>query len=201
MEQIEGVITQIRIYCEESRTDWLLSITKVLWIILWFLFPLSIFRFIYDLFGIIEAAVVLLIFLILVRLLGPANLVMLDELLVRIVPTLRSSLRLHTVRVYDFRIVTEKRQIIPCILRGDLVGSSPMVGDHVHLLGKTKYGCFTVHTGRNSISGAIISPRTIHYRWIFILTLIPTLFFGLYLAGNLDEWIYEWIIAISNGPE
>ena len=123
MDSIRGIITQLRIYDEEGRTDWFLSLSKIIWFLIWVLFPLSLFRFIYDLLGLIEAIVSIILMLVILRLVGPSNLVMLDELLSRISPSLRSPQRFGTVRVYDFRLRTDDGRTFACIIRGDLVGS------------------------------------------------------------------------------
>ena len=193
MDNINGIITQLRIYDEEGRTDWFLSLSKIIWFLIWILFPLSLFRIIYDLVGLIEAIVCILLMFVVLRLVGPSNLVMLDELLSRIAPTLRSPQRFGTVRVYDIRLSTDKGKIVACIIRGDLVGSSPMIGDQVLLEGRNRQGCFEVCRGTIMTTGALLERRPSRSHWVLITTAGLAVFFALYLMGVYDAWIYKWL--------
>lgn len=192
MGHIQGIITQLHIYEEEGRTDWFLSISKVIWFFIWILFPFSLFRFLYDIMGVFEAVCGVFIFLLLFRIAGPENLVMLDEVLCRIAPTFRSSIRFGVVRVYDFRLKADDGRMIACILRGDLVGSSPITGDTVRLEGEMQQGCFRVRRGSDLTTGASLAPRSLNSRWILLSTLGLAAFFSFYLLGAFDTWIYDW---------
>lgn len=198
MDHIQGIITRLRIYEEEGRTDWLLSISKVIWFLILILFPFSLFRFLYDLLGVFEAVVGVFILLLLFRLTGPENLVMLDELLCRIAPAFRSSIRFGVVRVYDFRLRAADGRIVACILRGDLVGSSPMTGDMLRLEGEMRHGAFIVRRGTDVTTGAILAPRFLRSGRILLATLGLAAFFSFYLWGAFDAWIYDWIGAVIN---
>lgn len=203
MDQIQGTITRLRIYEEEGRTDWLLSLSKVIWFLIWILFPLSLFRLLYDLMGIPAAIIGCVVFLLFLRMAGPEKLVMLDELLCRVAPTFRSAIRFGIVRVYDFRLRDTAGRIVSCVLRGDLVGSSPMSGDMLRLEGEMRHGAFMVHRGTDLTTGAILVPRSLRSGRILLATLGLAAFFSLYLWGAFDDWIYDWlggIIEMSSHP-
>jgi hypothetical protein len=196
MDQIQGKIIRLRIYMEEGRTDWLLALSKVIWFLIWILFPFSLFRFLYDLLGAVEAVLGIFILLIILRIAGPQNLVMLDELLGRIAPSLRSAIRFGSVRVFDFRLINSAGQEIACILRGDLLGSAPMTGDQVELEGRMRQGTFVISRGRNLTTGSVLAPRPSRSLWILLVTLGIASLFSLYLLGVFDAWIYDWFISI-----
>ncbi len=192
MAELAGRISCIQVYEEEGRTDWALALSKLCWFAICVLFPISLFRFVKDLFNPVLAGISVLIMLLVIRLLGPLNLVMLDELLVRIVPTLRSAMRLGTVRIYDFRIEQEEGRQIACILRGDLRGGAPMEGDSVLLEGVYRGGVFRVSTGRNRTTNSLLAPRPRYSNWILLCTAGLVLLFALYLRGTFDAWIYPF---------
>lgn len=198
MDRIQGIITRLRIYEEEGRTDWVIGLSRLIWFLIWVLLPLSLFRFLHDLMGVIEAVVGVFILFLFIRIIGPANLVMLDELLSRIIPSIRSPIRFGTVRVYDFRIRTDDGPIIPCLLRGDLVGASPMVGDLLQVEGVTRQGCFIVRRGCDLTTGAVLAPRITRRYWIFSITVGIAALFIFYLFGAFDNWIYEWVVELMN---
>lgn len=195
MDCIQGVISQLHIYEEEGRTDWLLALSKLIWFLIWLFFPLSLFRFLFDLLGPWQAVIGILLFLVVVCIMGPGNLVILDELLCRVAPSLRSAIRFGAVRVYDFRLRGDNVQITACILRGDHVGSSPMTGDQVQLEGRMRHGTFIVHRGRNITTGGILAPRSSRSLWIFLFTFGLAGFFSLCLMGVFDPWICDWFIG------
>jgi len=196
MDHIQGVINQLSIYEEEGRTDWLLALSKVTWFLIWLIFPLSLFRFLNDLMGTWQAVVGVFMFLVMLRIAGPGNLVMLDELLCRVAPSLRSAIRFGVVRVYDFRLRRDNGQITACLLRGDLIGSSPMTGDEVQLEGRMRHGALIIRRGRNLTTGGVLAARPSRSIWIFLFTLGLAGFFILYLLGVFDPWIYDWAIAL-----
>jgi hypothetical protein len=191
MDQIQGIITRLRIYEEEGRTDWFLSLSKVIWFLISVLFPLS-------LLGIMEAIIGCVVFLLFLRMAGPGNLVMLDELICRFAPTLRSTIRFGTVRVYDFRLKADDGRVTACILRGDLIGSSPMTGDVLRLEGEMQHGAFMIRRGTDMTTGAILAPRSLRSGQILLATLGLAVFFSFYLWGAFDAWIYDWIGAVIN---
>lgn len=193
MDIVRGRISKIRVYEEERRTEWALAISKVCWCGICLLFPLSLFRFINDFLGIVEAIIGVLAFAILVRLFGPFNLVMLDELLSRLFPSLRSAVRMGRVNVYDFRVQTAENQEVACLLKGDLWGARPTVGDQVCLEGRNKRGTFWVRRGVNENTRSLIVLRSSYSLWILCGTGVLMGFFLLYFMGILDEFIYPWI--------
>lgn len=194
MPVLKGRITRMHVYEEEGRTDWALALSKILWFVICALFPLSLFRFISDLFGAPVAVVSIAALLLLIRLLGPQNFVFLDEFLSRIVPSLRSAIRFGRVRVYDFRIQQEDGRRISCILKGDLRGGAPMTRDEVTLEGSFRGGTFRVREGRNdTTTQSLIATRSGHSGWILISTLALVILFYLYLWGSFDRWIYPWV--------
>lgn len=187
METVRGTITSLQVYEEEGRHDWCLSLSKFGWGVVWFLFPISLFRFLYHFFGIAIAIAGLIVLAMIIRLAGPYNLVMLDELLCRLFPYFRSSIRLGRVRIYDFRLRTSEGRMLACILRGDLIGASPAVGDSVVLEGRQRSGTFRVHRGLNEETGSLLATRTIPSRWILLGTVIVMVLMVLYLTGIFDE--------------
>lgn len=196
MDEIQGNIIRLHIYDEEGRTDWLLALSKIVWFLIWFLIPFCIFRFLYDLMGVLQAVIGIFFFLFLFKILGPGNLVMLDELLCRIAPSLRSAIRFGVVRVYDLRIRRDNDgRELTCILRGDLVGGSPMRGDNIEFQGHIQNGAFIVHHGRNLTTGAVLASRRSYSLQILLFTVGLAAFFCLYLLGAFDSWIYDLFIG------
>lgn len=193
MPVLTGTISRIQVYEEEGRTDWALALSKVFWFAICVLFPISLFRFVNDLFNPILASLAVLVLLLLIRLLGPQNLVMLDEMLARIFPTLRSAMRTGRVRVYDFRVQTGNGRQVGCILKGDLRGGAPMQRDVVSLDGVYRNGVLRVSNGRNETTNSTLAPRRRYSGWILFGTLGLVLLFALYLRGDFDPWIYPLV--------
>lgn len=193
MDIVRGRISKIRVYEEEGRTDWALAISKVCWCGICLLFPLSLFRFINNFLGLVEAIIGVLAFAILVRLFGPFNLVMLDELLSRLFPSFRSAIRMGRVNVYDIRVQTAENQEVACLLKEDLWGTRPTVGDQVCLEGRNKRETFWVRRGVNENTRSLIVLRPSHSLWILYGTSVLLGLFLLYLTGALDEIIYTWL--------
>lgn len=191
MDAVMGRISRIEVREEEGLTDWSLALSKVCWFGICALFPLSLFRFLNDLFGPIVAGGGILLLLLVIRLLGPFNLVMLDELLGRLFPALRSAVRTGKVRVYDFRVQQESGREIACIIR-NLSGAAPMERDSVSLEGAYHLGAFQVRRGINQSTGSVIALRSSHSQWILLGTIGLVVIFSLYLSGVFDEWIYPW---------
>ncbi len=196
MANVGGRIGRMRIYEEEGRTDWPLALSKICWFFICVLFPLSFFRLLNGLFGVFTAVAGVFLLLLLSRLLGPLNLVLLDELLARVFPSLRTAVRLGRVRVYDFRVQRTDGTQIACLLRGELLGGSPMQGDVVELEGEFRGGSFHVRNGRNKTTRSAIVPRRSHSGWILFGTLTLMAFFAAYLAGAFDEWITPWLVEL-----
>lgn len=196
MDEIQGKIIRLQIYDEEGRTDWLLALSKVLWFFIWFLIPFCIFRFLYDLMGVLQAVIGIFIFLFIFKILGPGNLVMLDELLCRVSPTLRSAIRFGVVRIYDMRLRRDNDgRELTCIMRGDLVGGSPMRGDNVEFRGRIQNGAFIIHHGINLTTDSVLAARKNYSLHILIITVVLSVFFCLYLIGAFDSWIYDLFIG------
>jgi hypothetical protein len=196
MDIVRGRIAKMRVYEEEGRTDWVLALSKVCWCGICLLFPVSLFRFINEFFGLVEAIIGVIAFGILMRLFGIFNLVMLDELLSRLFPSLRSAVRMGMVNVYDFRVQTAENREVACLLKGDLWGSRPTVGDQVRLEGRNKRGTFWVRRGINENTHSLIVLRPSHSLCILCVTGVIMGFFLLYVMGTLDEFIYPWIDSI-----
>lgn len=196
MPVVRGHIVRITIYEEEGRTDWALALSKICWYAICVMVPISLVRFVNDLFGPLTAAGALFAFLLLVRLLGPLNLVMLDELLGRIFPTLRSAIRFGRIRVHDFRVRQEDGRQVACLLRGDLVGGVPMQGDLVNLQGNYYRGTFRVRTGENHTTGSTIAPQSTYSGWILVGSIGLVAVFALYLHGVFDPWIYPLVVDL-----
>lgn len=196
MPTITGRITRMRIYLEEGRMDFILSLSKVIWFIFVLLLPFCIFRFAWDLFGLLEAIISVILFLVLTRILGPTNLLILDELLARVIPTTRAATRYGSVRVYDFRLQAENGSISPCLLKGDLRAGSPMTGDVVTLQGTFRRGTLEVQSGQNITTGAQIEHVPAFSSIILIIVLFLASISGLYLTGILDTIIYPIIVYL-----
>jgi len=193
MPNIRGRITHLVTYEEEGRTDWALALSKICWFLICLLMPFSIYRFLKDLFGSAIGVGGIFLLLILVRLQGPLNLVLLDELLGRIFPELRTAYRFGRTTVYDFRVEQESGAQISCILRGELQGATPMQGDWVTLQGVYRLGTLRVTSGRNEVIGAIFLPRPNYSGWILLVTGSALILFILYLKGVFDAYLYPWV--------
>lgn len=193
METIRGTISSLQVYEEEGGHDWYLSLSKGGWGLICFLFPISLFRFLYDFFGIAIAIVGMVILALVVRLVGPYNLVMLDELLSRLFPFFRSAVRLGRVRVHDFRLRTVDGKMVACIMKGDLVGAAPTVGDCMVLEGRRKRGTFWVRRGFNEETRSLLAIRSVPSLWILLGTVVVMSVIILYLLGIFDEVILRLI--------
>ena len=195
MPSIRGRIARLRTYEEEGRTDWSLALSKICWFFICLVAPFSLFRFLNDLFGAAIATAGIFLFLLIARLLGPLNMVFLDELLARIFPGLRAAYRLGRVRVYDFRVIRENGEEVSCILRGELIGSAPMPGDEVSLSGNYRFGTLRVTNGRNEITRSLIFPRSNYSGLILLGTILLLIVFVCYLYGIFDEWLYPPVVS------
>ena len=193
MAVISGRVRRVAEHEEEGRTDWALALSKIGWFIIFFLAPLSLFRFVNDLFGVVIAGVTIFLLLVILRLAGPFNLVMFDEIICRVFPTLRTAFRTGRVRVFDFRVHTENGTQVACILRGDLLGQSPMVGDEVTVTGDFQLGTLFVKNGQNNTTNACFSLREDHSGKILLLSLGLIALFCFYLQGAFDVGIYMLI--------
>lgn len=196
MPTVTGTISRIRTYEEEGRTDWALVGSRILWTACCLLFPFALFRFLNDLFNPYLATLAVLLLLVVARLSVPLNLVALDELMVRIFPTLRSAVRLGRVRIHDFRVKEETGAEVSCLLRGDLRGGAPMVGDRVQVEGGYRWGTLHVRRGFNETTGAILAPRPLYSRRVFGLTTVLFAAIVLYLWGALDSWLYPGVATL-----
>jgi len=185
----------MRTYEEEGRTDWVLALSKIFWFFICLVAPFSFFRFLNDLFGTVIASAGILLFLLIARLHGLSNLVLLDELLARIFPELRSAYRFGRIRVYDFRVTRDIGEEISCLLRGELRGSAPMPGDSVTLNGYYRFGSLSVTNGRNETTRALILPRPNYSGWILVGTMLLLTLFVMYLYGMFDEWLYPLVVS------
>ncbi len=193
MERLEGDVAQARVYTEEGRLDAALALSKVLWFGSYVLFPLAVLRITASMFGFLWAAGVLVIFLVIRKIFGPLVLVALDELLTRIIPEFRSSVRMGTVPVRDFRVVRDDGRMTGCILRGDLAGGGIAAGDRVELEGYVRRGTFMVQGGRNLTTGAQLSRRGMP-SGVFLVGSASLLILLLMLfAGVFDDGL--WALA------
>ncbi len=193
MEHVSGEITQLRIYREEGGRDWPLSMSKLMWCGIWLLFPVSLFRLLNDLFGLLAAISGVLLMAVLFRLFGSFNLVMLDELLSRVFPSIRSAIRMGMVRIHDFRLRTDDGREVACLLKGDLVGAGPVEGDRFELEGRRRKGAFWIRRGVNQITGSLLAVRSFRSVWVLLSTMAIMTALLLYLAGIFDQLIYTWI--------
>lgn len=193
MDRVRGRITHLRIYQEEGGRDWAMSLSKLMWCGIWLLFPVALFRLLNDLFGLLVAICGVLLLAILFRLFGPFNLVMLDEVLSRIFPSVRSAIRLGIVRIHDFRLLTDEGREVACILKGDLVGAGPVEGDMFELEGRNRQGAFWVRRGLNQVTGSLLAARSIRSGWLLFGTVALITILLLYLAGTFDQLIYTLI--------
>lgn len=197
MATLSGHITSMRVYEAEGMTDWALALSKIVWIIIFLLFPFSVFRFLNDFFGVFIASMGIVFLLILFRLVGPFNLVMLDELMGRVFPALRTCLRTGRVRVYDFRIKSpESQNQVGCILRGNLTGAAPAKGDDVALVGRDEEGTFRVFRGCNRTTRSNITIQSTHSGWILLITSALAVLFSCYLMGEIDSWLYPLVDSV-----
>ncbi len=125
---------------------------------------------------------------------------MLDELLSRIFPSLRSAVRTGRVLVREFRVQQQDGREVTCILRGDLRGGAPMPGDMVILEGAYRYGSLRVWRGQNPATGAMIVPVSSHSGWVLLVTFAIVTLFALYLLGVFDPWLYplvsNWVARV-----
>jgi hypothetical protein len=193
---IQGKVIYIRSYEQDGGTNWFIVISKLCWYAICVIFPFAIFRLLKDLFNVFIAIAGIGVLLFLIRLIGPINLVMLDELLSRIFPALRSGVRSGRIPVYDFRLRQSDSSEIACILRGPLTGSTPAVGDNMMLQGDFISGSFIVSGGVIDNTGAVLARQTEFAIYLLFLTLILLGFFILYLKGYLDEWLYPLLTGI-----
>lgn len=193
MENVRGTISSLQVYEEEGGHDWYLSLSKAGWGLICFLFPISLFRFLNDFFGVAIAIIGMIILALIVRLVGPYNLVMLDEVLCRLFPFFRSAVRLGRVRIYDFRLRTVEGKTLACIVKGDLVGAAPAIGDSVVLEGKQRSGTFRVRRGFNEETRSLLATRSVPSRWILLGTIIAMVVMVLYLLGTFDEVLLKLI--------
>jgi len=193
---IQGKVIRIRSYEQDGRTNWFMAISKLCWYAICVMFPFALFRLLNDLFNVFIAIAGIGVLLFLIRLIGPMNLVMLDELLSRIFPALRSGVRSGRIPVHDFRLRQSDNSETACILRGSLTGSTPAVGDNMKLQGNFISGSFVVSGGVIDNTGAALVHQPEFAIYILFFTMILLGFFILYLKGYLDEWLYPLLAGI-----
>lgn len=196
MPTIQGKVIRIRSYEQDGRTNWFMTISKLCWYAICIMLPFSLFRLLNDLFNVFIAIAGIGILLFLIRVIGPMNLVMLDELLSRIFPALRSGVRSGRIPVYDFRLRQNDSSETACILRGPLTGSTPAVGDNLTVQGNFMSGSFVVSGGLIDNTGAVLVRQAEFAIYVLFFTLILLSFFILYLKGYLDEWLYPLLAGI-----
>ena len=196
MPTIQGKVIRIRSYEQDGRTNWFMAISKLCWYAICFMLPFSLFRLLNDLFNVFIAIAGIGVLLFLIRVIGPMNLVMLDELLSRIFPALRTGVRSGRIPVYDFRLRQSDSSETACILRGPLTGSTPAVGDNMTVQGNFMSGSFVVSGGLIDNTGAALVRQAEFAIYILFFTLILFSFFILYLKGYLDEWLYPLLAGI-----
>jgi hypothetical protein len=196
MPEISGEIVRITTYEEPAPTDGWLALSKVLWFAIWILIPVSLYRFLDDAFGTVHAVVGVILFLFIFRLIGPLNFIILDEFLSRILPDMRSAIRIDRIRIYDFRLRDAKGTILACILRGPLRGVAPMRGDRIRVDTKFRQGVYTIRNGWNETTGSRLAPQGKPSLWILFITIGLLVLQVLYLRGLLDEWLYPWLAEV-----
>jgi hypothetical protein len=201
MITIQGRISHLRTYLEEGGMDWGLGVSKVLWCILWPLFVVTLFRFLYILFGILEAVLGVVFLLLMSKLLGgPFHLVVLDEWLSRLFPPLRSAIRMGNIRVYEFRLHPQQGAPVDCKLKGELQGAGPVSGDFFELEGRVANGTLAVGRGTNLVTGATLRPRNLHSGSLLLITLLLLGTLLLSLFGTFDPLIYEVLWPLLSEP-
>jgi len=199
MPIINGTVISMNINEEEGRTDWAMALSKIGWFILFFLTPLSIYRFVNDFFGIIAAGITIVLLLVVLRIVGPLNLVMIDEVICRIFPSFRSAFRTGRVRVCEFRIKTELGRQVGCILRGDIQGQAPVNGDDVRLTGIYRQGVLYVENGHNRTTNSEFHIHVSHAGLLLFLTTGFLAVVYLYLIGQFDKILYPLIEKLLSG--
>ena len=201
MTTIRGRITHFRTYLEEGGRDWALSLSKVLWCVLWPIFLIASFRLLYVFFGIVEAILGVVFLLLISKLLGgPFHLVMLDEWLSRIFPPLRSAIRMGNIRVYEFRVNPVHRAPLDCKMKGELQGAGPVPGDLFELEGTLANGTLSVDRGVNLITGSILRSRYSHSGSLLLITLLLLGALCLSLFGVFDPLIFEVLRSLLSEP-
>lgn len=196
MARIQGKISRIKVYEEDGRTDYFMAMSKICWVGICILIPISLYRLLSTLFSPLFAFATLIVLFVIVRLIGPMNLVMLDELLCRIFPRLRTATRLGRIPVYDFRLMPNSGPEVACIMRGPLSGSEPLSGDNVTLNGGYIAGTFFVSNGVIENTNVILFRKTNYSNYIFLSTLLLLGIFAIYLTGYLDECLYPFLTEI-----
>lgn len=201
MMTIQGRISHLRTYLEEGGRDWALSVSKILWCILWPLFIVASFRLLYILFGIV-AAILGVIFLLLISkvLGGPFHLVMLDEWLSRLFPPLRSAIRMGNIRVYEFRLHPPQASPLDCKMKGELQGAGPVQGDFYELEGRIAGGALMVDRGVNLATGAMLRPRRLYSKSILLTTILLLGILGISLFGTFDGVIFDLLLTVLSEP-
>ena len=197
MITVQGRISHLRVYREEGGRDPALGLSKLLWCILWGLLPIAVFRFFYTFFGIPEAVIATIALLLLGKLSGgPFHLVMWDEFLSRLVPTLRSAVRMGYVRVYEFRVHPRQGSPMDCKLKGDLKGAGPVSGDFFELEGREINGALAIRRGTNLVTGAALKPYHLPSGFILLVSMGLLVVLALYLFGVFDSILYEALCRI-----
>lgn len=191
MDTLRGRVLSVQAYERAARLDWSLSISRLIWFLIWILLPFSLFRFLAAFCGVLYATAGVFVLIVIVRLVGPGNLVMLDELIGRIFPPLRPHSPTGMVQVHEFRIEKESKQHVTCIMTGNLRGSLPLINDFVSMEGVYRQGCFFAFQGVNERTSAAISIDPRRSAWILAGSFGVMIFFVLYLIGYFDEWIYQ----------
>lgn len=190
-KQLTGEIICLATYEEEGRLSWALSLSKIIWVFIWILSTASLFRIVNILIGPFEAALCVVFVLIIGKLMAPGSMLLFDEIICRIFPTLRSALREGRVRIYDFRIQTRDQQIFSCLLKGDLVGGMPSPGDRLRVTGKYRRGTFMVKHGFNETTRSDLAARSIGHGWFLLISVSLLGLMVLFLNGTLDPVIFD----------
>ena len=189
MAEISGKLIKANRYDEESRLDLALAINKICCMVTMILFPLSLFRLLTGLSGLWEAIAGVLLLVVLWRRMGPANLLVLDEVICRVFPSMRAAGRFGRVMVRDLRLLTAQGREIVFLLRVDLRGAEPYVGDALVLGGRFQAGTFMIEHGRSNSTGHTFSP---HPTYSYMILLIAGLLCGsivVFSAGGFHNII------------
>jgi hypothetical protein len=195
--QVQGVISTLRIFQEEGRTNLTLAMSKVMLYLTYLLFPLFIFLLLRSRLLPWQAALCGFGTAVLMRLFQVQSLVSIDELLARLFPTLRGAVRLGRVRIYEFRLKTQDNTALACILKGDLVGAGPIVGDRLRLRGRLDRGTFRVAVGINEETDNEIRPVRDPSPLILLASTLIFLGMAIFAALELAAWYREIMSSLA----
>ena len=201
MKTLKGTAIKIQYYEDEGGTSFPLLLSKIMWMLIFILLPLTILRMMYEFLENVFVVIGFLIMLAFTRMIGPLNLVFMDELLARIFPVFRSAVRSGRVPVREFRLQTRDKREYACLLRGELTGASIMEGDELELQGRVKNGTFVVKRGVNLNTNSIVQPKNASAYTFLLFTTFLLIVLILCLTGMFDNYIWNIIQAKMENME